>query len=282
MKLSPPILRRPAAAFTMVEIAICLAIIGIALVGIIGVLPYGMNTQRDTREETIVNQDVAMLLPQITQGMRGSDDLTNYVYAITNYWSLFGVNGQFLKSGVNGYSVNGSSVLGGFFPKVWLTNGMNIIGVLSTPEYVLGATPRGVPAYPIALPGIYNANNYEVYSNHIVAYVHAMSGLASEKPPQDNELMVNDAFTYRLLVVNAPVAIDTNAVDTPFNHQLWQNQRELRLMFLSPQQPNGSVGNNKLTFRTTVAGQLTPSYVDGNLLYFYQPQSFRANTNTLY
>jgi hypothetical protein len=276
MKLSPSILRRPAAAFTMVEIAICLAIIGIALVGIIGVLPYGMNTQRDTREETIVNQDVAMLLPQITQGMRGSDDLTNYVYAITNYWGLYLTNGVLVKSGYNGYTINSSKAIAPFYPPVWLTNGVNIIGILSTPEYVLSP-----PNNPIPLPGVYNAVG-DVYSNHIVAYVHSLSGLASEKPPQDNELMVNDAFTYRLLVVNAPVAMDPDSYYTPYKRQLWQNQRELRLMFLSPQQPNGSVGNNKLTFRTTVAGQLTPSYVDGNLLYFYQPQSFRANTNTLY
>ena len=48
---------QPISGFTMVEIAICLAIIGIALVSIIGVLPIGMNTQRDNREETIINQD---------------------------------------------------------------------------------------------------------------------------------------------------------------------------------------------------------------------------------
>ncbi|HLZ53286.1 MAG TPA: prepilin-type N-terminal cleavage/methylation domain-containing protein, partial [Verrucomicrobiae bacterium] len=42
---------RPIGGFTMVEIAICLAIIGIALVAIIGVLPAGLNVQRDNREE---------------------------------------------------------------------------------------------------------------------------------------------------------------------------------------------------------------------------------------
>src|SRR5665647_1612048 len=52
-------------AFTMVEIAICLAIIGFALVAIIGVLPLGMNTQRDNREETIINQDATVLLEAV-------------------------------------------------------------------------------------------------------------------------------------------------------------------------------------------------------------------------
>ena len=40
----------------MVEIAISLAIIGIALVAIIGVLPMGMQIQRANREQTVINQ----------------------------------------------------------------------------------------------------------------------------------------------------------------------------------------------------------------------------------
>jgi type II secretory pathway pseudopilin PulG len=281
MKISPTDFRRPVAAFTMVEIAICLAIIGIALVGIIGVLPYGMNTQRDTREETLINQDVSVLLPMITQGMRGADDLTNYVYAITNYWTLYNDRGVPLGTAkAMGYTFNST---GGALPpypsqtaaytNVKLTNGANIIGLLSTPEYV-----GNIDNYP-AVPEVVNGSGYEVYSNHIVAYVHAMSGLASEKPPQDNSLMVNGAFSYRMLVVNAPVALSTNDFDTPYNQQIWQNQRELRLTFLSPEQPNGTVGNNRLTFRATIAGQLLPSFVNSEFLYFYQPQSFNVNTN---
>jgi hypothetical protein len=262
----------------MVEIAICLAIIGIALVGIIGVLPYGMNTQRDTREETIINQDVATLLPAITQGLRGVDDLTNYVYAITNYWALYSTNGTMISSNANGYSYSGSTVTSPFYPTVWLTNGLNIVGLLSTPEYIVGTSPHLGSSY-LAVPGIFNTNDFQVYSNHIVAYVRAMSGLASEKPPQDNTLMVNDAFTYRLLVVNAPIAMDLNSYDAPYNQQLWQNQRELRVTFLSPQQPNGSIGNNRLTYRATIAGQLAPTDVDGQVLYFYEPHSFNLNTN---
>jgi type II secretory pathway pseudopilin PulG len=284
MKFPPTDFRRPVAAFTMVEIAICLAIIGIALVGIIGVLPYGMNTQRDTREETLINQDVTELLPMITQGMRGVDDLTNYVYAITNYWTLYNSKGEALGAAKPmGYTFNST---GGALPpypsqlysNLKLTNGANIIGLLSTPEYV--GNIGNYPAVPEVING--NGNGYEVYSNHIVAYVHSLSGLASEKPPQDNTLMVNGAFSYRMLVVNAPVALSTNDFDAPYNQQIWQNQRELRLTFLSPEQPNGTVGNNRLTFRTTIAGQLLPSYVNNfnnDYLYFYQPQSFNVNTN---
>ena len=40
------------AGFTMVEVAISLAIIGFALVAVIGILPAGLNVQKENREET--------------------------------------------------------------------------------------------------------------------------------------------------------------------------------------------------------------------------------------
>ncbi len=69
-------------AFTMVEIAISLAIIGFALVAIIGVLPIGMTVQKDNREETIVNQDATVFMNAIRNGALGLDYLTNYVTSI--------------------------------------------------------------------------------------------------------------------------------------------------------------------------------------------------------
>ena len=77
MKFRPPY--APQSAFTMVEIAISLAIIGIALVAIIGVLPLGMNVQRDNREATVINQDASVFLEAIRNGSLGLNDLTNYV-----------------------------------------------------------------------------------------------------------------------------------------------------------------------------------------------------------
>src|SRR5580700_5001191 len=94
--------------FTMVEIAISLAIIGFALVSIIASLPMGMNVQRDNREQTIINQDATIFMEAIRNGARGADDLTNYVYAITNFWGEYSTNTVLL--GVNGYDYSGSSV----------------------------------------------------------------------------------------------------------------------------------------------------------------------------
>jgi len=183
------------------EVAICLAVISIALVAIIGVLPLGMNVQKENREGTIINQDATIFLEAISKGAQGLDNLTNYVYAITNYWTQFRADGTVASGGGaihNSYTFNNSSI-------TWplqvaavchLTNGFHIVGLLSTPQF----TDKN--GFPIA-----NTVGVDLYySNHVFAYVRSLSGAAVEKPPQDNQIIQADAFAYRLLCVNAPVA----------------------------------------------------------------------------
>lgn len=259
----------------MIEIAICLAIIGFALVAIIGVLPLGMHTQRDTREETVINQDATVLLEVIRGAARGADNLTNNVYAITNHWTRFKADGtpdtSAIGSGTDGYTYATASFNGTANDLYRLTNGANIVGVLSLPEFTYyNAAPTN---------NLFSGG----FSNHVVAYVRSISGLAAEKPPQDNQIMQEDTFTYRVFCVNAPLAVDTNIFSLPttdarriYSDQLAANQHELRLTFLWPQLPNGNVGAGRQTFRATIAGQLsrTNYYNSGQWLYFYQSQSF--------
>jgi len=263
--------RRAQSAFTMVEIAISLAVIGIALVAIIGVLPLGMREQRDNREQTVINQDATVFIEAIRGGARGLDDLTNYVYAITNYWTEFKNNLPTGNNGVNGYTYNNSSVTWSlplnlsFNP---ITNGVRIVGLLSTPEYI--DANSGAP-----IPNLLNGG----ISNHVVAYVRSISGPAVEKPPQDNPVIhgdssnpAGDTFAYRILCVNAPVATDMNAPSL-YTTNLTANLHELRLTFLWPILPNGGIGTGRQTFRALVAGQLVQDATN-NSLYFYQSQSF--------
>jgi type II secretory pathway pseudopilin PulG len=243
----------------MIEIAISLAIIGIALVAIIGVLPLGVNVQKDNREETIINQDATVLMEAIRSGASSpyGFDLTNYVYAITN-------------------NVTGNPFFG--YDNTYLTNNARIIGLLSTPEYVGG---NGSP-----IPNLSYAN--PSYSNHVVAYVRSISGPASEKPPQNNDIMVSGSFGYRVICENVPVAVDTNAFnstnvfDRVYATNLTANLHELRLTFQWPQLPNGNVGSKRQTFRTMVAGQIVQtndaSVTPHQWLYFFQSQSF-TNVN---
>jgi type II secretory pathway pseudopilin PulG len=238
--------------FTMVEIALCLAIIGFALVVIIGVLPFGMSEQGQNREKTIINQDATVLVEAIRNGARGADDLTNYVYQIVNFQTSYPA----LATTVSAYSN--------------FTSGANIVGLLSTPEFMDSA---------------YNPTNNLFsggFSNHIVAYIRSMSGPAVEKPPQNNALLVQDSFTYRVICENMPLAVNTSVFSLPYsdpnrvyNDQLTANLRELQLTFLWPQLPNGNLPPQpwRQSYRTLIAGQLTGT-TNGVPLYFFQPQFF--------
>ncbi len=305
----PPVTRHPSpvAGFTMVEIAICLAIIGIALVAIIGILPAGLNVQKDNRQETLIDQDATVFIENIRNGARGLNDLTNYVFVISNTWTLYSVGGAVIDHGVNVYTYTNAIAYRTPVRSMALTNGANIIGLLSLPEYT---SKNGTPTPILNHPG---------YSNYVVACVRSLSGPAVEKPPQDNPIVVGDSFSYKMICQNVPGAVYTPplwlpngsykagdevywigfawrataassdvepapsssswwAVE-PYSAQLAANLHELRLTFLWPLLPSGAVGNGRQTFRTSVAGQLLPfnnpyALPSPNALYFFQPQTF--------
>src|SRR4051812_44619648 len=91
-KLSPARRVRRAAAFTLIEIALSLAVISFALVAIIGILPTGLTVQKENREETLINFEAGFLMDAIRSGSRGQENLTNYVMAITNRFYHYNFN----------------------------------------------------------------------------------------------------------------------------------------------------------------------------------------------
>jgi len=66
-------------AFTMIEIAIALGIIGFALVAIIGILPAGLQVQRDNKEDTIINQEGTYFMEAIRNGAQDMAHLNGFV-----------------------------------------------------------------------------------------------------------------------------------------------------------------------------------------------------------
>jgi type II secretory pathway pseudopilin PulG len=269
-------------AFTMVEIAISLAIIGFAMVAIIGVLPIGMTVQKDNREETVINQDATVFMNAIRNGARGMDDLTNYVTAITEVVSKFDGNtkgGSFFSSNWFNYA---NSTLGSQFA---LSNGYRIVGLLSTPKYVL-LTPPG-------------ARQPVLYSNHVVAYVRSMSGTASEKPPPNPrsipDLSSSLSFSYRMTsevipytnnyydpswVAYAQPGLSTNEIAVRFNNwmvvsNLQNNLRDLRLTFAWPFTAQGVLPKTARgqSFRTLVGGGITND-PPGSPWFFFQPRTY--------
>jgi type II secretory pathway pseudopilin PulG len=268
----------------MIEIAISLAIIGFALVAIIGILPAGMTVQKDNRHETIINQDLTVFLNALRNGDQGLDDLTNYVTAITNYSTLFNQQGAFVSSTAYGYTYASSS----HNPPYPITNGFRIVGLLSTPRIAPG--------------------NGGYVSNHVVAFVRSLSGPVSEKFPQVDPAMQQFALSYRLICdisrygtnyyspdwTNYDTALfpslTTNEVIARSNYMIMvrdfeTNWHDLRLTFRWPILPNGSSGPNKQTFRTSVSGALLqtnePGFLNAGphcIIYFFEPRTYYKGT----
>jgi len=123
--------QRAQRAFTMIEIAIALVIIGFALLTIVGLLPMGLTVQKDNREDTIISQDGNYFIEAIRGGVVGLDNLTNYVEQI-----IISNSQQTPQTNAN------------------FSTGSNIVRLLSTPKYVANSTgSNDVVAYVRAFSG---------------------------------------------------------------------------------------------------------------------------------
>ncbi len=252
----------------MIEIAISIGVIGFALVAIIGILPRGMNVQQENRENTVVSQDAPYFMNAIRNGeMRTNGGiLTNYVESIT----IVSTN----SAGATLQTTYNNTALTGVPGNNCLTNDMAIIGYLSTPE----CDPRSISPYP----GM---------TNNVTAIVRAMSGSALQQSGA-NAVM---AFRYQMTVEIAPwnyatpgyatnVAASASTNYLNYMGYMAANLYEIRLRFAWPVLPNGSVGPNRLTYRSLVGSHLLITNVYGNnpntYWYFFQPQTFLAATNS--
>ena len=295
-------------AFTIIEIAICLGIIGFALVAIIAVLPRGLDVQKRNREETIIGQDASVWMNAIRNGARGYDDLTNYVLCITNFWTQYDINYKIANSGFDYYTPTDAVIksIPTPPPTFLLTNGAHIIGLLSMPKWThpstlnLAANPN-----PIDLADPPFDPPYQ--SNYVVAYVRAFSGAVVDKAPQTNATILGDAFIYRMIVENFPYTpVDTNAFclecaatngltsdqmadRTNLLRTVWllrTNANDFRLRFRWPVLPNGQIPSYGLaTFRSMASGPLTLTNdpdppVANQPLYFVQGSSYVLINNT--
>ncbi len=271
---------RGQSAFTLIEIAISLAIIAFAMVAIIGVLPVGMSAQRENREETIINQDASIFMEAIRSGARGVDDLTNYVVAITNIITEFDENQKFVRDLRVWHTFNDSSLR----PKYLLTNGFRIIGLLSTPKII------PIDPTPPATAGGH-------YSNYVVGIFRSLSGPASDKYPQTNAEVHDLSFAYRMIADVLPYSeFDTNwawsgdpsisadTVEIASRSNYWREVKNLqtnlwdvRLTFRWPIKPNGQPGNGRQVYRSMVSGHLiktNDSVLTAYPLFFFEPRNY--------
>ncbi|MGV3771504.1 MAG: type IV pilus modification PilV family protein [Verrucomicrobiales bacterium] len=235
-----------AAGFTMIEIAICIAVVSFALVAIIGILPTGMTVQRDNREDTVLNQEGAYWLEAIKGGSRGLDDLTNYVEAITISNRLATIEIQNT-------------------PTTPFTGEM-IIGLLSTPKTeIIGG---------------------QFVTNRVTARVKAMTGAAGEKGSITNENSFRYELQSEVIPYLPPFVSTNDIIPSLRHQNLAYNLHDVRLVLRWPLFERGDTwvaGSSRKYFRTSVAGGLTThsNIVPGALAYFLRQNSFTNATPVL-
>jgi type II secretory pathway pseudopilin PulG len=270
--------------FTMIEIAIALGVIGFALVAIIGILPAGLNVQKEAHQDSIISQDGPFFLEAIRNGglvndtnryglAVGTNRIVTSLDFLTNYIDYITITTNGTTNGIT-YS---TTVNGG------LLNGQQILGLLSTPEYYytpFSATP-----------------SHQCYqTNFVYARVRGLSGPAMEQNGSNSMV----AFRYYMFVEvdpydyfsvdsydfnaysNNPTGIDyltrlTRARQEPY---IFDNLYEVRLKFMWPvSSVGGQAGPGRQTFRCIVSGQLQ-SYTNSRVAYwFFQPNSYTNNTS---
>ncbi len=227
-----PCRHQPACGFTLVEIAIALGVIGFALVAIIGILPTGLQIQRDNRAETIINQDGTFWLEAIRNGARGLDELIDHVESIEVKFYDYSTVPPTLLPPPPAYSQPFTYGTGPF----GYTNGSNIIGLLTTPA---------------AIP-----------NTEVQAVITAISGAAAEKSKSsaDREL----AFRYRMTVEvlhatnNVPSfsALSANALPAPPVDSL-DTLYELRLNMAYAWLRDTQPGTRRQTYRASLSRTVT-------------------------
>lgn len=268
-----PLAGRKVRAFTMVEIALSLAIIGFALVAIIGVLPAGMSVQKDNREQTIINLDAAYLLDAIRSGPLGQDNLTNYIVSITQNSYLYqgglplgpgGLTGLIPSTTHTYIFTNNQTIIDGVLSGPCLTNGFNIVGLLSMPKY----------AFFFPIPG-----RLGLLSNSVTAVFRAINGPAVDQG--SSQASKDFAFQYQVTIEIVPSAESAylgtganwvnvtapNFINIPnpssgndlFAQNLQNNLFDIRLTFRWPVLGNGQLGGGKQVFRSSVAGSYLPT-----------------------
>ena len=242
--------------FTMIEIALSLGILAFALIAIIGVLPLGLNVQKENREDSIINQDALYLMEAIRSGSKGLDELTNYVESITVTNVLIRSASSSAFATTNFAFAMGSYVGSDVIRIVkWspaagaqyrLTNGQQIIGLLSTPQFEIQTTGFAI------VNGVTNVST-TVSVNFVEARMRAITGNALEAKRFGSDL----AFRYLLRSEVIPFYNGRNDLQSEI---LRSNLFEIRLSLRWPlfERPDDSwgVGRSKRVLRTTVAGRM--------------------------
>lgn len=236
------------AGFTMVEIALSIAVVAFAMVAILGVLPTGLQVQKDNREETIINAEGTYLLEAIRSGKDQAGVLSNSVYFLKiNY----------LDGSSDVFSAPNNNPLG--------IQAQLLVGLLSTPR---STTQQGV--------------------SNVVVWLRALNNTAIDRDieARDNTFRYQAVLEIEPYMAYPPSL--TNFLGTNEFRRVWNLQNSLHEVRLTMRWPlyndvstddqRSRVGIHRRTFRTQVAGSLVyqPTNILGSerLLYYFQPSLY--------
>jgi hypothetical protein len=239
--------------------------VGFALVAIVGVLPAGLNVQKENREQTIINQDSIVWMDALRSQSRDFGELTRYVDRVVVSSQNFDENGPVGNTEVFVAQQGGTIPLDSAF----------IIGLLNTPRV-------GEPTHSAPAGAVFS-------TNYVYACVRAFSGSASEMAPQDNPDAKGLAFSYRMVVETTPANTydPASVLTSAYDRTLKGNLADVRLLFLWPlKEPfnpslpldRPAVGGSRLVFRGQLSGRLerggAPS-IPGVPLYLRWPGDYK-------
>jgi len=293
-------------AFTMVEIAIAIGVIGFALVAIIGILPAGLGVQKDNREDTVITQDAPYFLDAIRNGAP-VNNATGYYdgYLVNGNGYELGQSLDFLTNYVQQIridyltNVNGITTTNATNIFTDFTSGMEIVGLLSTPQndyfspyfssnyFITTATVRALSGPATSQQNGPNSglNNLIAFTYKMEVFISPFNSIAPDTtnwayyaslPNVDpNQVLIR---SNRWMMANpfATYAANTNHTITQAAGALTYNLFEVRLRFSWPVLQNGSVGPGRQTYRTLVSSPILPVPVNGPYTnwWFFQPQAF--------
>lgn len=270
MKIQSP--RAPQqAAFTLTEIALCIAVIGIALTAIIGVLPSGLNVQKQNREDTLVSQDAQFLIESIRSGAMAIPDLTNQVDFIL--WRRTGAeNKEYYFRGPNFQEALPGTVIP-------LTASWQVTALLGMPRY--------------------EAVRNGVVQNEVTAQFRTFGSPFSEKPYRDagglpSQARLQTAMRYLVtaetqttptrppLILNGYTNRNESNIVASQLFRIEQGMSDLRLTFQWPVFRVGAdfrTGGSRRSFRSLIRGErdlLTTNFL-GTLHPAYRFNGGRTN-----
>lgn len=232
----------------MIEIALALGVIAFALVAIIGILPFGLNVQKESHQDTVISQDAPFFLTAIRNGGQATSFGNTNLDFLTNYVESIAI-----------VSTTSSGAKTTNFPPI--NNGKAILGALTTPEFSPVFNPNGAPET----------------TNFVVARIRSLSGNALEQNGANSLL----AFRYFMYVEVVPFVSGADQYGINAITNLQANLYNIHLKFSWPVtgvSPNFAVGPGRANFRDMVSGQLA-SYTNGPYTYWYiQPNAYSVSS----